>query len=177
MSSIAIEKNNQPVHVSKAGRHRLYSNEQRKDRNRQAQAAFRDRRSKYQKTLEAAMLKYEDTIEELKRENLKSTERATEAEQRCSTLDAEVADLRKSLQLALAENQRILSTIATPGSPSYSVPEINSPPPSVITSVIPNYDFLFDSPQGLQDTTTTTATNTAFGAPWLPYNIGESSKI
>lgn len=70
--------------------------------------------------------------------------------------------------------------VATPGSPSYSVPEINSPPPSVVTSVIPNYDFLFNSPQMLQDTTTTTTTTTTattFGAPWLQYNIGESPKI
>ncbi|CAO3629232.1 unnamed protein product [Mucor hiemalis] len=175
MSSVAIEENMQVM--SKAGRHRLYSNEQRKDRNRQAQAAFRDRRSKYQKTLEAAMLKYEDTIEDLKQENMKSTERAVEAEQRCRTLDAEVADLRKSLQLALAENQRILSSsyVATPGSPSYSVPEINSPPPSAVSSAIPNYDFLFNSqqPEQLQ----VFSSQDTFGTSWLPYNIGESPKL
>jgi phage shock protein A len=95
---------------SKAGRHRLYSNEQRKDRNRQAQAAFRDRRSKYTKTLEAAMLKYEDTIESLKEDNNTLIQRAEAAEQRSTKLDSEVANLQKLLQMALAENQRILSS-------------------------------------------------------------------
>jgi molybdopterin converting factor small subunit len=101
---------NQEMTSSKAGRHRLYSNEQRKDRNRQAQAAFRDRRSKYTKTLEVAILKFEDTIEELKETNTKSIQRAELAEEQCSQLNSEVNNLQKLLQMALAENQRLLQS-------------------------------------------------------------------
>lgn len=104
-------ENHETAVSSKAGRHRLYSNEQRKDRNRQAQAAFRDRRSKYTKTLEVAILKFEDTIEELKEINTKSLQRAEVAEERCVQLTSEVTNLQKLLQMALAENQRLLQSM------------------------------------------------------------------
>jgi predicted RNase H-like nuclease (RuvC/YqgF family) len=104
-----VETNQQTESTSsKAGRHRLYSNEQRKDRNRQAQAAFRDRRSKYTKTLETAILKFEDTIERLKEANTKSNERAQIAQDRCAELEAEVNSLQKLVQMTLTENQRLL---------------------------------------------------------------------
>ncbi|KAG2231867.1 hypothetical protein INT48_006059 [Thamnidium elegans] len=92
---------------SKVGRHRLYSNEQRKDRNRKAQAAFRVRRNKYTETLELAATKNEKTIEDLKSANEKNIQRAEVAEQRCVQLDSQVASLEKLLQAALAENERI----------------------------------------------------------------------
>jgi predicted nuclease with TOPRIM domain len=99
--------------VSKAGRHRLYSNEQRKDRNRQAQAAFRDRRSKYTKDLEAAVLKFEEKIKTLEETNSRTTERAQLAEDRCTQLNLEVTSLQKLLQITLADNQRLLQAQTT----------------------------------------------------------------
>lgn len=90
---------------SKLGRHRLYSNEQRKDRNREAQAAFRVRRNNYTETLELAAIKNEKTIEDLKSANEKNIQRAEVAEQRCAQLDYQVASLEKLLQVALAENE------------------------------------------------------------------------
>lgn len=99
-----------PESLLKAGRHRIYSNEQRKDRNRKAQAAFRDRRNNYTKTLEVALLKFEDKIQGLEDAQIKSIKRAEVAEERCSWLDSEVASLQKLLQIALVENQRLLQS-------------------------------------------------------------------
>jgi hypothetical protein len=98
--------------TSKVGRHRLYSKEQRKDRNRQAQAAFRDRRSKYTKNLEAAMVKFEEKIKTLEEINSKTAERAQLAEECCTKLDSEVVSLQKLLQIALADNQRLQTQAA-----------------------------------------------------------------
>ncbi|GAA5813686.1 hypothetical protein MFLAVUS_007172 [Mucor flavus] len=100
MSSSMISKE-----PSKLGRHRLYSNEQRRDRNREAQAAFRVRRNNYTETLELAAIKNEKTIEDLKSANEKNIQRAEVAEQRCAQLDYQVASLEKLLQVALAENE------------------------------------------------------------------------
>lgn len=87
--------------ISKVGRHRIYSNEQRKDRNRKAQAAFRDRRSQYTKNLEAALLELEKKANDLKTSNSQMEERAKTAEARCAQLTLEVNSLHKLLGLAL----------------------------------------------------------------------------
>ena len=47
------------------GRHRIFTEEQRKVRNRQAQAAFRERRSQYTQTLQETVLGLEKIITEL----------------------------------------------------------------------------------------------------------------
>lgn len=90
--------------VSKVGRHRIYSNEQRKDRNRKAQAAFRNRRNEYTKNLEAALLEFENKVAGLKVSNTQLEERAKTAETRCAQLASEVNSLHKLLQLALSNN-------------------------------------------------------------------------
>lgn len=96
---------------SKVGRHRLYSNEQRKDRNRKAQAAFRVRRNKYTETLELEAAQNEQTIQELKDANEKCLQRAEAAERQCSQLNSQVASLQKLLQQTLEENKRITQGI------------------------------------------------------------------
>ncbi|GAA5805475.1 hypothetical protein HPULCUR_010991 [Helicostylum pulchrum] len=110
---------------SKVGRHRLYSNEQRKDRNREAQAAFRVRRNKYTETLELAVEKNEKTIEDLKSANERNIQRAEVAEQRCAQLDSQVASLEKLLQAALAENERVAQN-KTPDTSSASYVSVTS---------------------------------------------------
>ncbi|KAI8647461.1 hypothetical protein BD408DRAFT_408597 [Parasitella parasitica] len=97
----------------KVGRHRVFSNEQRKVRNRQAQAAFRDRRSKYTNSLETAILNFEETIKNLKETNNQSMKRAQLAEDRSHHLASEVVSLQKLLEMALADNQRLEAQIAT----------------------------------------------------------------
>ncbi|EPB85906.1 hypothetical protein HMPREF1544_07322 [Mucor circinelloides 1006PhL] len=96
----------------KVGRHRVYSNEQRKDRNRQAQAAFRDRRSKYTQSLENAIINFEETIKNLKETNNQSIKRAQMAEERSHHLASEVVSLQKLLEMALADNQRLQAQVA-----------------------------------------------------------------
>ncbi|KAL9557175.1 hypothetical protein MBANPS3_001517 [Mucor bainieri] len=96
----------------KVGRHRVYSNEQRKDRNRQAQAAFRDRRSKYTQTLETAIVNFEETIKNLKESNTHIMERAQMAEERSHHLASEVVSLQRLLEMALADNQRLQAQVA-----------------------------------------------------------------
>lgn len=103
----------------KVGRHRVYSNEQRKDRNRQAQAAFRDRRSKYTQTLETAIANFEETIMNLKESNNQTMKRAQAAEERSHHLASEVASLQRLLEMALADNQRLQAQVAL-GSKWYS---------------------------------------------------------
>lgn len=98
--------------TSKPGRHRLYSNEQRKDRNRQAQAAFRDRRSKYTRDLETTIIKFEEKIKILEETNSKTVERAELSEKRCIQLDLEVVSLQKLLQIALVDNQKLQAQAA-----------------------------------------------------------------
>lgn len=53
------------VKRSRGGRHRIFTVEQRKDRNRRAQAAFRERRSRYTHTLEQTVVELESIIREL----------------------------------------------------------------------------------------------------------------
>lgn len=96
----------------KVGRHRVYSNEQRKDRNRQAQAAFRDRRSKYTQSLENAIINFEETIKNLKETNNQSIKRAQMAEERSHHLASEVVSLQRLLEMALADNQRLQAQVA-----------------------------------------------------------------
>lgn len=99
-----------PESISRPGRHRIYSNEQRKDRNRKAQAAFRDRRNNYTKTLEDILLKYEDKIQDLEELHVASIQKVKVTEERCHLLGSELASVQKLLQLALAENQRLLES-------------------------------------------------------------------
>ncbi|GAN02651.1 hypothetical protein MAM1_0026c02096 [Mucor ambiguus] len=104
------ESNTQPA--PKVGRHRVYSNEQRKDRNRQAQAAFRDRRSKYTQTLENAIVNFEETIKDLKESNSQTMKRAQVAEERSHHLASQVASLQRLLEMALTDNQRLQAQVA-----------------------------------------------------------------
>ncbi|CEP07196.1 hypothetical protein [Parasitella parasitica] len=99
-------------YTPKVGRHRVFSNEQRKMRNRQAQAAFRDRRSKYTNSLEMAIHNFEKTIKNLKETNNELIKRAQTAEDRSHHLASEVVSLQRLLELALADNQRLQTQIA-----------------------------------------------------------------
>ncbi|KAI9478251.1 MAG: hypothetical protein EXX96DRAFT_570160 [Benjaminiella poitrasii] len=101
-----MDKSNNEQLNPKAGRHRLYSNEQRKDRNRQAQAAFRTRRNNYTKSLEETVLNFKEQIAALEKTQNEAIDRALRAEERCNQLDFEVMFLRQSLQFILRENQR-----------------------------------------------------------------------
>ncbi|KAI8077274.1 uncharacterized protein B0P05DRAFT_544314 [Gilbertella persicaria] len=91
----------------KAGRHRIYTNEQRKARNREAQAAFRDRRNKHTKTLEDSIVHFETMIKDLKESNIQTTERAEQAEERCRHLESELSCLQKLVQTVLIDNQKL----------------------------------------------------------------------
>lgn len=93
-----------PTADNKIGRHRIYSNEQRKDRNRKAQAAFRNRRNEYTKCLETALLEFENKVTDLKASNSQLEDRAKAAESRCEQLTSEVNSLHKLLELALSNN-------------------------------------------------------------------------
>lgn len=106
----------------KVGRHRVYSNEQRKDRNRQAQAAFRDRRSKYTQTLESAIVTFEETIKHLKEFNNETMKRAQVAEERSHHLASQVVSLQRLLEMALADNQRLHTQVVALGSSNDILP-------------------------------------------------------
>lgn len=106
-----MTKESSVQHAPKVGRHRVYSNEQRKDRNRQAQAAFRDRRSKYTQTLENAIVNFEETIKNLKESNDQTMKRAQAAEERSHHLASEVESLQRLLGMALADNQRLQAQV------------------------------------------------------------------
>ncbi|KAG2202648.1 hypothetical protein INT47_002080 [Mucor saturninus] len=145
--------------LSKAGRHRIYTNEQRKDRNRKAQAAFRDRRNNYTKTLEDVLLKYEDKIQDLEDLHTASIQQVKVTEERCQWLGNELASVQKLLQLALAENQRLLqNTMETlPVSPPSCASDLH------ITTFLSN----LNEPQDV------------YGKRWLEdlnYNTGEFIK-
>ncbi|KAI9284090.1 hypothetical protein BC943DRAFT_326316 [Umbelopsis sp. AD052] len=82
------------------GRHRLFSNEQRKDRNRLAQAAFRERRSQYTKTLECTIENLETIICELQDSN-----RATS--QQLDDTKEESNKMRQLLLTVITENHNL----------------------------------------------------------------------
>jgi hypothetical protein len=82
------------------GRHRMFTNEQRKDRNRLAQAAFRERRSQYTKTLESTIKNLETIICELQDSN-----RATN--QQLDKTTEESVKLRQLLLTVITENHNL----------------------------------------------------------------------
>ncbi|KAI9498190.1 hypothetical protein BDB00DRAFT_801534 [Zychaea mexicana] len=89
------------------GRHRIFTEEQRKVRNRQAQAAFRERRSQYTQTLEQTIVGLENIIEELQESNRNTSVRADVAEQRCTDLEKHNQLLHQLIVTVTAENQRL----------------------------------------------------------------------
>ncbi|KAK4520204.1 N-alpha-acetyltransferase 50 [Mucor velutinosus] len=107
-----MTKESSVQNAPKVGRHRVYSNEQRKDRNRQAQAAFRDRRIKYTQTLENAIVNFEETIKNLKESMNQTMKRAQVAEERSHHLASQVVSLQRLLGMALADNQRLQTQVA-----------------------------------------------------------------
>jgi hypothetical protein len=82
------------------GRHRIFSNEQRKDRNRIAQAAFRERRSQYTKTLESTMANLETIICELQDSNRATSKQLDDAK-------AESDKLRQLLLAVITDNHSL----------------------------------------------------------------------
>ncbi|KAG2223823.1 hypothetical protein INT45_001957 [Circinella minor] len=144
---------NSSTNRSHGGRHRIFTEEQRKVRNRQAQAAFRERRSQYTQTLQETILGLEKIITELQESNRNTSVRAEIAEQRCIDLEKQNDILQQLISTVTAENQRLLqqqlpnkqqpqtpsSFIAVPetfGSESSSVTEeeINETPTMTILS-------------------------------------------
>ncbi|KAI9300786.1 hypothetical protein BJ944DRAFT_252834 [Cunninghamella echinulata] len=115
---------------SNVGRHRLYSNEQRKDRNRQAQAAFRQRRSVYTKTLEETVEKLQSIIASLQQSTDEANKRAEVAENRYIQLESEYNAIRNITAYYLP--QELVNKATNSPSPSnesaFSPPiEISSP--------------------------------------------------
>jgi chromosome segregation ATPase len=82
---------------SKGGRQRQFSNEQRKDRNRQAQAAFRERRSKHTKALEDTITDLRTMVQILQQNVMQTKERAEKAEKRCEFLENDCQHLKTTL--------------------------------------------------------------------------------
>ncbi|KAG0173650.1 hypothetical protein DFQ30_007272 [Apophysomyces sp. BC1015] len=95
------------MHQSSTGQSRSdnFGSEQRKDRNRLAQAAFRARRSKYTQSIEQTLLRLDKVVEELQESNRVANERAEKAEKTCAKLQAESQTLRHCLVIALADNR------------------------------------------------------------------------
>ncbi|ORZ03084.1 hypothetical protein BCR43DRAFT_482716 [Syncephalastrum racemosum] len=62
---MAATQSTESLKQSQGGRHRIFTAEQRKDRNRLAQAAFRERRNQYTSTLEKTVIELETIIREL----------------------------------------------------------------------------------------------------------------
>ncbi|KAI9494597.1 hypothetical protein BDB00DRAFT_295775 [Zychaea mexicana] len=106
--------------MSKGGRHRIFTEEQRKDRNRLAQAAFRARRSEYTHTLEQTVVGLESIVKELQDSNRQTSTRADAAEARCQLLKDRLRHLHEQLHAALLENQRLSSAQVTASLPSPS---------------------------------------------------------
>ncbi|KAI8372636.1 hypothetical protein EDC96DRAFT_542148 [Choanephora cucurbitarum] len=102
-----MKNTSEPKTAAKVGRQRIYTNEQRKERNRKAQADFRVRRNKYTKSLESAMLQFEILIKKLKEENSKLAERAQKAEQRCNDLHAQMSLIQSLLHPVSMGNQDV----------------------------------------------------------------------
>ncbi|CAO3679253.1 unnamed protein product [Umbelopsis ramanniana] len=82
------------------GRHRMFSNEQRKDRNRLAQAAFRERRSQYTKTLESTIDDLETIIRELQDSNRAASQQLDDTKE-------ESDKLRQLLLTVINENHSL----------------------------------------------------------------------
>ncbi|KAI8882591.1 hypothetical protein K501DRAFT_333936 [Backusella circina FSU 941] len=133
------------------GRNRIYSSEERKDRNRTAQAAFRDRRSKYTQGLETALSVYENKVKVLEVSEKNLTERAESAEQRCSQLETKVADLQKMVEAMIAA----ASQTENIPSPTYSLsPTFSSDTISGFMSDATTASFIPDSTSFFHDPAT-----------------------
>ncbi|KAI9266704.1 hypothetical protein BDA99DRAFT_558753 [Phascolomyces articulosus] len=123
--------------MSKGGRHRIFTEEQRKDRNRLAQAAFRARRSEYTNTLENTIVGLESIVKELQDSNRQTSTRADRAEAKCQILQQQLQYLHQQLHSALLENRRLLSaldTSSTTSSSSSSSSSASMSSPSIASS-------------------------------------------
>ncbi|ORZ26068.1 hypothetical protein BCR42DRAFT_486130 [Absidia repens] len=94
------------------GRHRIYTNEQRKDRNRQAQAAFRARRTLYTKTQKETIAELQHMVHMLQKTMLEANERASCAEKRCMQLENENQQLKTTLACFLAPSSSPSSCVS-----------------------------------------------------------------
>ncbi|KAL0140777.1 basic-leucine zipper transcription factor [Mucor lusitanicus] len=151
-----MTKESSVQHAPKVGRHRVYSNEQRKDRNRQAQAAFRDRRSKYTQTLENAIVNFEETIKNLKESNDQTMKRAQAAEERSHHLASEVESLQRLLGMALADNQRLQAQVTLSNDMLPLSPNSDNLAPDKMPLVDPMLQ-LFDANPTMAATTTSSS--------------------
>ncbi|KAG2218303.1 hypothetical protein INT45_003646 [Circinella minor] len=97
--------------MSKGGRHRIFTEEQRKDRNRLAQAAFRARKSEYTTTLENTVVGLESIVKELQDSNRQTSSRADAAEAQCQLLEQQLQKLYQQLHSSLLENQQLLTAL------------------------------------------------------------------
>ncbi|KAG2174371.1 hypothetical protein INT43_004394 [Umbelopsis isabellina] len=86
------------------GRHRIFTNEQRKDRNRLAQAAFRERRSQYTKELESVVEDLETIIKELQESNRATSRQLDEVKE-------ENGNLRQLALSVVMENRSLQSKL------------------------------------------------------------------
>ncbi|KAJ2961531.1 hypothetical protein NQZ79_g3280 [Umbelopsis isabellina] len=84
------------------GRHRIFTNEQRKDRNRLAQAAFRERRSQYTKELKSVVEDLETIIKELQESNRETSRQLDEVKE-------ENGNLRQLALAVIIENRSLQS--------------------------------------------------------------------
>ncbi|KAI8390176.1 hypothetical protein BD560DRAFT_380153 [Blakeslea trispora] len=106
-----MKNRNETSASPKVGRQRIYTNEQRKERNRKAQAAFRLRRDKYTKALEDTMLQLKTSLGKLEEKNLELAERVQQAEQRYSELNTQMM-LIQSLLHPISTDNLVEQTLA-----------------------------------------------------------------
>ncbi|ORX49098.1 hypothetical protein DM01DRAFT_1385244 [Hesseltinella vesiculosa] len=121
------------IKKSSGGRHRVFTNEQRKVRNRQAQAAFRHRRNEHKKTLESTIQDLKQQQAVLEQTALEAIRRAEHSEKRCMALQAAYLSASRALQYLLPDMSGSLATSsASPDSCLSSSPSIemlSSPEP------------------------------------------------
>lgn len=79
----------------------------RKERNRQSQAAFRFRRKKYIKELEESIMRMHNSTKRLSQELERTVHRAENAERRCLALYEELYSLRKLTNRLFEENKQL----------------------------------------------------------------------
>ncbi|RCH98935.1 hypothetical protein CU097_010326 [Rhizopus azygosporus] len=79
----------------------------RKERNRQSQAAFRFRRKKYIKELEESIMRMHNSTKRLNQELERTVHRAENAERRCLALYEELYSLRKLTNRLFEENKQL----------------------------------------------------------------------
>ncbi|KAI8377460.1 uncharacterized protein BYT42DRAFT_345167 [Radiomyces spectabilis] len=162
----------------KGGRQRVYTTEQRKDRNRLAQAAFRERRSQYTKTLEETVLRFDSLLEEMQRNNACLTEKAAQLQNTCIQLSEKQQGIQEMVQSLALENQQLRQQLATLQSLLLSsCPDSryeSSTAESVSRSVGPvllDDDWQLDPHLGLPLSTATSGTMLLLGEYIYKYNI------